>query len=645
MLSQMIQTLFKQSRVVKKLISLFLDGLFISVSFVLSFALRLDSFVTVTSLPHWLVLFCILPVTLIFFKQLGLYRSVLRYLSYQAALTISMGIVLSTLLMGFLAKLFGASMPNAVPIIYAALALLTCGGSRLMARALYLQSIKQFKAPVIIYGAGEAGRQLISSMQQSHKYRVVAFIDDDESLYSSVLHGVRVYPKAQIPELKKRFQVKKILVAMPSLSRARRREILEALQAFSLELLSMPGLEDLLSGKATINELKEVSIDDLLGRDIVTPFPELMDANIAKKVVMVTGAGGSIGSELCRQIIKQAPVALVLYELSEYALYAIEQELRQGCLKNALTTRLIPVLASVQDKQRLLSVMQGFKVQTVYHAAAYKHVPLVEYNVIEGLRNNVLGTQNAAFAAIEAEVETFVLISTDKAVRPTNVMGASKRFAELVLQALALEQNKTCFSMVRFGNVLGSSGSVVPLFKKQISEGGPVTLTHQDITRYFMATKEAAQLVIQAGAMGRGGDVFVLDMGYPVKISELAKKMIRLMGCTIKDSENPKGDIEIKVVGLRAGEKLHEELLVGGEEKPTTHPRILCAHEAHLSWQMLKRSLEDLTEACMARDLDKIQAVLLEVPLAFSPRESLQDLLWQENKQATAKRSVELVNG
>lgn len=634
MLSQMIQQLFKQSRTIKKLISLLLDGLFLVFSFWMAFALRLDSFSYLGSSPHWVMLLASVPVALVAFKHFGLYRSVLRYLSFQAAIIIVLGISASLFSMKLASLILKAHLPSSVPVIYAILAILSCGGSRLIARALYSQSTKSSKLPVIVYGAGEAGRQLASSLQQGPTYRVVALIDDDPAFHETVLQGIKVYPASAIDCLKSKHQIKKILLAIPSLTRTKRRDLLERLQVHSLELLSMPGLSDLVSGRATINELKEVSIDDLLGRDLVKPFPSLMHANIKDKVVMVTGAGGSIGSELCRQIIKQSPKSLLLCELSEFALYNIEQELVDHCKKETLASRIIPLLISAQDKARMCSIMKTFSVQSVYHAAAYKHVPLVEYNVVEGLKNNVFGTLNAALSAIDAKVETFVLISTDKAVRPTNVMGASKRFAELILQALAEQKTNTCFSMVRFGNVLGSSGSVVPLFKKQILQGGPITLTDSRITRYFMSIREAAQLVIQAGAMGRGGDVFVLDMGEPVKIIELAKKMIRLMGLSLKDAKNPQGDIEIKTIGLRPGEKLKEELLVGENEQKTEHPRILTALEDRLPWVEIKELLGEMNQCCLNNEVHKLKELLLSAPLAFRPtHDKLSDLLSYEGNK------------
>ncbi|OXS14592.1 nucleoside-diphosphate sugar epimerase [Zobellella denitrificans] len=632
-----IKWLFQQPRSVKRLISLFLDSLFITLAFWGAYIVRLDSSYLLGSYKHWLMLATMLPVTLFCFIRLGLYRAVLRYLGHHATMAMLSGVAVSAVTMVLAAYYFSAFLPRSVPVIYAAFALLLCGGARTMARALYNQSTKRLKTPVIIYGAGAAGRQLNTSLLYGNEYRAVAFVDDNPKLHKAMLQGLTVYPPSHLAWLVERHNAKKLLLAMPSISRQRRREIVERLEELPLDILTIPGMADLVSGRAKMNELHEVSIEDLLGRDPVAPFPELIAANIRGKVVMVTGAGGSIGSELCRQIVQQQPRTLVLFELSEYALYQIDQELNGLCRKDGHPVRIVPIMASVQRQNRLEAVMRAFGVQTVYHAAACKHVPLVEYNVVEGVRNNVFGTWRAAEAAINCGVETFVLISTDKAVRPTNVMGTTKRLAELVLQGLALRQQQTRFCMVRFGNVLGSSGSVVPLFKKQIRAGGPITLTHQEITRYFMTIPEAAQLVIQAGAMGRGGDVFVLDMGEPVRIIDLARKMVRLMGYEVKDEKHPKGDIEIRVTGLRPGEKLYEELLIGGDEQPTRHPRIRTAREVHLPWPEVARLLDELEQACEHYNQPRIRELLLGAPTAFTPQDGICDLVWTEKQKPGAE--------
>ena len=429
-----------------------------------------------------------------------------------------------------------------------------------------------------------------------------------------------------------KYDVTQILLAVPSASRARRKRILESLMELSAEVLTVPDMKDIVEGRASIDQLKDVAIEDLLGRDPVTPQQSLMEANILGKVVMVTGAGGSIGSELCRQIVRYKPKTLVLFELSEFCLYQIDRELNQFIQDKGLSVEIIPLLGSVQRINRLMVTMKSFNVQTVYHAAAYKHVPLVEYNVVEGIRNNVFGTYYTAQAAIEAGVESFVLISTDKAVRPTNVMGTTKRMAELCLQALAEQENSkskgTRFCMVRFGNVLGSSGSVVPLFKRQIEVGGPITVTHPDIIRYFMTIPEAAQLVIQAGAMGKGGDVFVLDMGDPVRITDLAVNLIQLSGLEVKDEQHPYGDIAIEFTGLRPGEKLYEELLIGDNVEETAHERIMTAKERYLTLVEFEKHLNDLDKACHEFNYERIRELLLEVPTDFNPTDGIGDLVW-----------------
>ena len=635
-----ISWLFEQPRSIKRLISLVLDTLFISLAFWLAFGLRLDSLELIHSPAHWFVLACMLPITLFCFVRLGLYRAVLRYMAPQAMITMATGIAISAVVMIITANLFDAFMPRSVPVIYVALAFILCGRARSLARALYQQSIKRHKAPVIIYGAGSSGRQLNTSLQLGYEYRAVAFVDDNPALHGTVLQGLKVYSAEYLSGLADHFNVNKLLLAMPSISRQHRREIIDSLDALKLDILSVPGSADIVSGKAKLTELHEVNVEDLLGRDPVEPFDELIAANIKNKVVMVTGAGGSIGSELCRQIVQQGPRTLVLFEMSEYALYQIDQELNGMCREAGYSVRIVPIMASVQQQTRLEAVMRAFKVETVYHAAAYKHVPMVEYNVVEGVRNNVFGTWRAGEAAINCGVETFVLISTDKAVRPTNVMGTSKRVAELVLQGLALRQSSTRFCMVRFGNVLGSSGSVVPLFKKQIRAGGPVTLTHPDITRYFMTIPEAAQLVIQAGAMGKGGDVFVLDMGEPVRIIDLARRMIRLMGFEVKDAANPNGDIAIQITGLRPGEKLYEELLIGGDEQQTLHPRIRTAREIHIPWSQVSDLLVQLNLACETYDQLRIRELLLAAPTAFNPQDGICDLVWTANNIPKVKTKV-----
>lgn len=616
------------SRPLKRSVSVLIDAMLLTVAFWGGYWVRLDMAIPIRSLHHWELLALLIPVTVFIFAKLGLYRAVLRYVGFKVLWTVTLGIFLSTLCLVTFSFFFEIFLPRTVSVIYFSFAILLIGGVRLFFRMLVNRG-KGSRVPVLIYGAGSSGRQLQLALNQGQEFFPVAFVDDAPHLRKALIQGNNVYSPDEIGELIMRFGVKKILLAIPSASRVVRQDVLRRLEPFPCEVLSIPGMADLVGGKAQINELKEVSIEDLLGRDPVAPIPELLNANITGKRVMVTGAGGSIGSELCRQIIRCKPEKLILFELSEYGLYAIDKELSDVCEHEGIDVEIVPLLGSVQRQNRLFTIMSNLRVQTVYHAAAYKHVPLVEYNVVEGVRNNIFGTLYCAQAAIESGVETFVLISTDKAVRPTNTMGATKRLAELVLQALASAQNQTRFCMVRFGNVLGSSGSVVPLFRKQISDGCPLTVTHPDIIRYFMTIPEASQLVIQAGAMGCGGDVFVLDMGQPVKIIELAHRMIRLSGLTLKNERNPNGDIEVKITGLRPGEKLFEELLIGDNVLGTHHPRIMKANEQLLPWAELRALLLRIDAACHHFDHEQLRSLLLEAPAAFTPTDGICDLVWK----------------
>lgn len=616
------------SRPLKRSVSVLIDAMLLTVAFWGGYWVRLDMAIPIRSLHHWELLTLLIPVTVFIFAKLGLYRAVLRYVGFKVLWTVSLGIFLSTLCLVTFSFFFEIFLPRTVSIIYFSFAVLLIGGVRLFFRMLVNRG-KGSRVPVLIYGAGSSGRQLQLALNQGQEFFPVAFVDDAPHLRKALIQGKNVYSPDEIGELIMRLGVKKILLAIPSASRMVRQDVLRRLEPFPCEVLSIPGMADLVGGKAQINELKEVSIEDLLGRDPVAPIPELLNANITGKRVMVTGAGGSIGSELCRQIIRCKPEKLILFELSEYGLYAIDKELSDVCEHEGIDVEIVPLLGSVQRQNRLFTIMSNLRVQTVYHAAAYKHVPLVEYNVVEGVRNNIFGTLYCAQAAIESCVETFVLISTDKAVRPTNTMGATKRLAELVLQALASAQNQTRFCMVRFGNVLGSSGSVVPLFRKQIRDGGPLTVTHPDIIRYFMTIPEASQLVIQAGAMGSGGDVFVLDMGQPVKIIELAHRMIRLSGLTLKNEQSPNGDIEVKITGLRPGEKLFEELLIGNNVLGTHHPRIMKANEQLLPWAELRALLLRIDAACHHFNHEQLRSLLLEAPAAFTPTDDICDLVWK----------------
>jgi len=634
---ELMQFLFSLSRTQKRLVSVVIDSLFLIAAFWLALLVRLDNFNVLFEANYWGLVAVVCPISILAFVKLGLYRAILRYLGLQALTAIFIGVLVSSILLVISSYFVQIGLPRTVPIIYMAFALVLIGGSRAVVRSVVGSGMKKEGEPVVIYGAGVSGRQLVTALSQSHEYRAFIFVDDDYSLHGTVIQGVHVHSPGIIRKLVSQHSVTKVLLAIPSAPHSRRQRILLDLEPLAVQVLTLPAMADLVSGNKQYSDIKEVDVDDLLGRDAVVPRKELLRSNIKNKVVMVTGAGGSIGSELCRQIINQSPKKLVLFELSEFALYSIEKELSELVRLQGSEIEILPMLGSVQRENRVQAVMESFKVQTVYHAAAYKHVPLVEHNVVEGVRNNVFGTMYTARAAIAANVETFVLISTDKAVRPTNVMGTTKRMAELSLQALAKEKHNTRFCMVRFGNVLGSSGSVVPLFRKQIALGGPVTVTHPDITRYFMTIPEASQLVIQAGAMGKGGDVFVLDMGDSVKIVDLATKMIHLSGFKVKDALNPDGDIAVNFSGLRPGEKLYEELLIGDDVTGTDHERIMSAHEVMLPWQQYSAILEQLDEACHRFDHEKIREILLATPTGFNPTDGICDLVWMVKNQKNDK--------
>ncbi|HEX5460822.1 MAG TPA: nucleoside-diphosphate sugar epimerase/dehydratase [Steroidobacteraceae bacterium] len=564
------------------------------------------------------------------FSLFGLYRSVTRFIGVRVVARIAIAIVMCACGLA----LIDSADPDwhvrysALPI-FCAFALLLVAGSRVLARYLCLSSLKDSgRKRIAIYGAGQAGARTSRFLMGGPEFDVVAFIDDQPALHGRQINGVTVYPPADLPTLVITRRIDRVLIAMPSVSHRRRREVLADLEGLGVHVQSLPDLGDIISGKARIDEVRDVDAADLLGRDPVPPNPELFERCIRGKSVLVTGAGGSIGSELCRQIVRIGPKCLVLCERSELALYTLDRELREIIESEQLTLDLVPLLGNAGDRRHMAELLSAYSVQTVYHAAAYKHVPIVEHNVLAGLQNNVLSTWNAAHAAIEARVETFVLVSTDKAVNPTNVMGASKRLAELVLQGLQERSPETRFCMVRFGNVLGSSGSVVPLFREQIRRGGPVTVTHPQVVRYFMTIPEAAQLVIQAGSMAAGGDVFVLDMGPPVRIDDLARRMVSLMGLTVRDAEHPDGDIEIRYTGLRSAEKLFEELLIGNNVGGTQHLMIMRAMEKNLPWSQMREILERLNAAIDASDCRRAVAVLREAVPEYQPIETLRDHVW-----------------
>ncbi|WP_211206819.1 polysaccharide biosynthesis protein [Thiolinea disciformis] len=551
-------------------------------------------------------------ITIPIFTKLGLYRAIIRFLGHKAIIAVSQGVAFSAcglILITYLFKLQG--VPKSVFAIYLGTAFLLVSSSRHFIRRYYQYfNHKDQRIPVVIYGAGSSGSQLAQALFNSPEYEPLAFIDDDKSLQGSYIHSLKIYSFEQLQQLIDNTGIKQILLALPSATQQRRREIVQLLEPYPIHVRSIPGMADLVSGQKSIEEIREIEIDELLGRPSVNPQSELLELCIKNKNILVTGAGGSIGSELCRQIIQLEPQKLILFELSEVSLYLIEKELSEHLTKQSSAIELIALLGSVQNQDYLYQILTTHQIHTLYHAAAYKHVPLVEFNPIEGIKNNAIGTWCAANAAYKAGIDHFVLISTDKAVRPTNVMGATKRIAELVLQGFAQKGSKSRFAMVRFGNVLGSSGSVVPLFRRQIKAGGPITVTHPDIIRYFMTIPEAAQLVIQAGAMAEGGEVFLLDMGEPVKIVDLAKRMIRLSGLAIKDDQHPEGNIAIQFTGLRPGEKLYEELLIENNANPTQHPRIFKANEDCLTWSELETTIQMIIRATDQYDINTIYQIL-----------------------------------
>ena len=585
----------------------------------LAFSLRLDMLHWPTGAQWWVyVLAPALAVPL--FIRFGLYRAIFRYTGQAALLTTAKAVaVYGGLLLAILLLARWPGVPRTLGVLQPIIFLLLVGASRAMAR-FWLAGWEQrdnVHDRVLIFGAGTAGVQTAAALGISGQYDLVGYVDDDTGKVGRSINGVRVFAQQDVADLVTHQGVTDILLALPSASRERRNGIIKSLRSLPVHIRTLPGLADLASGRVTVNDFKELDIEDLLGRDPVAPNAELLARNLVGKVVLVSGAGGSIGSELCRQILAERPRRLLLLDHSEFALYSIHQELQRLRAATSLSVELVPLLGSVRNPLRLRDICHSYRPDTVYHAAAYKHVPMVEANPAEGIFNNVFGTLNMAEAALASGAAHFVLISTDKAVRPTNVMGASKRMAELVLQALAAkaaepsgERPMTCFSMVRFGNVLGSSGSVVPLFRRQLAAGEPLTVTHSEVTRYFMTIPEAGQLVLQAGAMATGGDVFVLDMGEPVKIIDLARRMVELSGLKVRDEANPEGDVEIAITGLRPGEKLYEELLIGDNPAPTAHPRIMKAHEVCLNWPELELHLQTLRGAAEACDVARIKAVL-----------------------------------
>jgi FlaA1/EpsC-like NDP-sugar epimerase len=618
----MQSTVLAWPRATKRLVVVALDIALALVATWLAFTLRLDAWHWPTGSQWWVYgLAPLLSVPI--FIRFGLYRAIFRYTGQAALVATAKAVALyGGLLSGVLIWQAWYGVPRSLGVLQPLIFLLLVGGSRAMAR-FWLANLGSARPPVegrlLIYGAGTAGVQTASALRVSGQYVLVGFVDDDGAKVGRSINGIPVVAPSQVPELVERQAVTDILLALPSVSRDRRNAILDSLRALPVHIRTLPGLADLASGRVTVQDFHELDVEDLLGRDPVPPDAELIARDLTGQVVLVTGAGGSIGSELARQILLQRPRQLLLLDHNEFGLYSIHQELMGLCTAQALAVELLPLLGSVANFERLSVICNIYRPVTVYHAAAYKHVPMVEDNPGEGVLNNVFGTLNMALAARASGVKRFVLVSTDKAVRPTNVMGASKRMAELVLQALAAETSRTCFTMVRFGNVLDSSGSVVPLFRRQLAAGGPLTVTHAEVTRYFMTIPEAAQLVLQAGAMAVGGEVFVLDMGRSVKILDLARRMVRLSGLSLRDERNPGGDIEIEITGLRPGEKLFEELLIGDNPEPTAHPRIMKAHEDHLAWPALELQLQTLRQAADGNDIVTLRTALKACVMGFEP--------------------------
>lgn len=619
-LNKTMQLALDLPRSAKRIMAITVDAAICVISVWLAFYLRLGEMAAFVG-NQWLAVIAALVIALPLFWVAGLYRAIFRYLGWGAVTEVARACAIYALLYASIFTFLGvAGVPRTVGLIQPILLFLMVGASRALVRQLLSPRLPSFNAQkVLIYGAGSSGRQLASAIASEREMRVIGFVDDDPTLHRSILNGKKIYPATAIADLVQNEGVNAVLLAMPSASRQRRSEILETLRPLAVQVRTLPALLDLAHGRVEVGTLRELEIEDLLGRDVASPNQILFAKNILGKTMLVTGAGGSIGSELCRQILGAQPARLLLLDNAEYSLYAVHHELAGRIAAEKSQVELVPYLASVRDEARMREIMSNWRPDTVYHAAAYKHVPMVEANPIEGVRNNVFGTWITARLAEETGVSDFVLISTDKAVRPTNVMGTSKRMAELVLQAMADAGSKTHFSMVRFGNVLGSSGSVVPLFRSQLRNGGPITVTHPDITRYFMTIPEAAQLVIQAGAMGTGGEVFILDMGDPVKIVDLARKMIALSGMTERTPENPDGEIEIRFVGLRAGEKLYEELLIDDNALATAHPLIRKAREYHIPMATLAPQLEALRALMDRNDVDQLRPALRTIVPEFAP--------------------------
>ena len=632
----MIGYLRKLERWQQRLLSIFVDVVSLLLITYLALWIRVGWFGGGEDNYYYVIL--ILPLLCVpVFIKVGLYRAVIRYVSHRFIWVSFASVSLVFLLWATVMLMSHYSFPRSAFIMAWMFSVFYIVGSRMLVRWFILSDKKNESNAVIIFGAGNSGCQLMNAMVAMPNRKVVAFIDDNKKLQGNKIASVKVYSRKDLSWLIEKFDVKELLLAIPSLSPLEKKNILSWLEGFKLKISTLPGIDEIIDGKVSFSDVREVDIADLLGRPVIPPKQELLDACIKGRSVMVTGAGGSIGSVLCKKIVAIKPKCLVLFEISEFALYSIEQEIKRYLSDLGLSIKMYPILGSVQNEGRVKDVLSRFHISTVYHAAAYKHVPMVEHNIREGIENNSFGTYQLAKVCAENNVKNFVLISTDKAVRPTNIMGASKRLAELSLQALQDVFPETRFVMVRFGNVLGSSGSVIPLFKKQIAMGGPVTVTHKDITRFFMTISEAALLVIQAGSMGKGGDVFVLDMGESIKISDLAKKMIQLSGFSVKE-EDGKGDIEIVYTGLRPGEKLYEELLIGHNVKGTEHPRIMKAHEDYLELEQLDREISQIKQYLNQYDFKSVDKVLKRLVDGYHHDSGISDFLVP--KKTTANEHV-----
>ncbi|MCX2832051.1 polysaccharide biosynthesis protein [Microbulbifer thermotolerans] len=623
----------------KPFLMLLFDQLMLSLAFFVAMAIRLNGLSPLFEVEVLLCLVLTLGSSSFIFLRLGLYRTVIRYMGQQAIVAVLQGVTASAVVLAVASYLTFAGVPRSVPVIYWCFALIAVGGSRWLVRIYYQMALEIHKTRVAIYGAGTAGLQMYKALIHGEIYKPVAFFDDNASKQNTLIDGVLVYNPANILEVVAERDIAEVLLAMPGVPKRRRREITRGLRERGLVVKVIPGVEELVDGAGRVADVSQI-YENILGRAPVEPEKKLIAGSISGKVVLVTGAGGSIGSELCRQIAHWGPAHLVMVENSEYALYQIERELEQQQQDEGQPLKVTALLGDVRDRTRMAEIIESFSVNTIYHAAAYKHVPLVEQNVVLGADNNVLGTLSVLEAAEAYGVEQFVLISTDKAVRPTNVMGATKRFAELVCQDFGRRFAKTRVCMVRFGNVLGSSGSVIPLFTDQINAGGPVTVTHPKVTRYFMTIPEAAQLVLQAGSMGRNGEVFVLDMGEPVRIYDLAKRLIQIMGHTVRDEENPDGDIEIQITGLRPGEKLYEELLLGDNVSGTDHPMIMRAEEERLSSDRLQILVGELREACSRHDCEQVHRILREAVKDYAPKQNLVDVVWEQKRERQTRAKV-----